>query len=48
MALFSLALRRELPWPRLVAGLVVVSLVLLAWQAKVAGEDAVAEWMAKR
>jgi hypothetical protein len=47
-ALFSLADRHELVWSSLVAGLVVVSLVLIAWQAIGAGEDSVAEWKAKR
>ena len=47
-ALFSLADRHQLVWPSLVAGLVVVSLVLIAWQAMKAGEDAIGEWMANR
>ena len=48
IALLSLADRRELVWPLLVTGLVVVSLVLIAAQATRAGEDAVARWMASR
>ena len=48
-ALFSLAARHELAWSVwLVAVLVVASLALIAWQALNAGNDAVAEWMAKR
>ena len=48
IALLSLADRRELVWPLLVTGLVVVSLVLIAAQAIRAGEDAVVRWMASR
>jgi hypothetical protein len=47
-ALFSLADRHELVWSWLVAGLAIVSLLLVAWQAVRAGEDAVAEWMVNR
>ena len=47
-ALFALAERCQLVWPSLVAGLVVVSLVLIAWQAMKAREDVIGEWMANR